>query len=86
MRVEIAVARLRGRRCAYLAAGGRLGRPGACGRPTFLAASGSARFSFAASLPRGRYRVLVRATDAAGNRSVARRIAVPPATSLPRSA
>jgi X-Pro dipeptidyl-peptidase len=72
--VRVAVARQVGRRCAFLRRGGRLGTPRRCrvaGAP-LLRPRGTASFRMArkARLPRGRYRVWVRAADAAGNRAV----------------
>jgi hypothetical protein len=72
--VRVAVARQVGRRCAFLRRGGRLGAPRRCrvaGAP-LLRPRGTASFRMArkARLPRGRYRVWVRAADAAGNRAV----------------
>jgi hypothetical protein len=50
-------------------AGGRLGRARSCAKPRFVKAKGAARWSFAVArrLAAGRYLVLARARDAAGN-------------------
>jgi hypothetical protein len=70
-RIDVAVARAEAGRCRHLTAAGRLGRPHGCASRTYLRARGAARWSLrlAATLPRGRYVVRVRATDRAGNRS-----------------
>lgn len=68
-RVVVSVARVgRAARCRYLRPRGRLGAGERCSRPRFLPAQGAESFSFRASarLPRGRYRVGVRALDSNG--------------------
>ncbi|MGI8557351.1 MAG: hypothetical protein ACR2ND_03410 [Solirubrobacteraceae bacterium] len=68
VRVAVAVARVVGKRCRFLRADGHLSRRASCRRPIFLPARGTTRwrFSFAARLPPGRYRLLSRAVNAAG--------------------
>ena len=80
-RVEVAVARVRGRRCAWLRAAGGRSSFGSCRRPLWALASGTTRWSRTARAGRGRYRVLVRAVDAANNVSAVgrRRSRVAPA-------
>jgi len=70
-RVLVSVARVtHGGRCRYLRSDGALGAPSDCRRATFLTARGtrSWRLRLPRPLPGGRYRVLLRAIDAAGNR------------------
>ena len=69
-RVEVAVARVRGKRCSYLGTNGRFGAPASCARPReFMRALGtrSWRFTKRLRLPRGRYIAFSRATDPSGN-------------------
>lgn len=69
-RVTVSVAKVTGKRCRYLTASGRLARTAtSCSRPRYLRATGTTRWSFTAKrlLPKGTYRVRVRAVDAAGN-------------------
>ena len=66
-RVEVSVARVAGKRCRFLDAKGRLSRPRACERRRYLVARGTDRWTLPVRLPRGRLRVVVRATDLAGN-------------------
>ena len=68
-RVLAAVAQVKGKRCRFLDARGRLGAAGPCGRPRLLAVSGVSPFRLRvkAKLPRGTYRVGARAIDFAGN-------------------
>jgi ABC-2 type transport system ATP-binding protein len=72
-RVEVAIARVRGHRCAWLRATGRRTRLRSCRRPLWVLTRGTRRWSRRVRAPRGRYRVLVRAIDAAGNVSTVRR-------------
>jgi hypothetical protein len=57
-------------RCRFLQANGRLGPAVPCRRPVLLRATGTRTWRLAtkAKLPRGTYRVLVRAIDRRGNR------------------
>jgi hypothetical protein len=76
-RVTVTVGRRVGRgRCRYLGANGRVGKPRRClrGAPQLLA-RGRGRWSLRvrARLPRGRYVLIVRAVDTAGNMEKARR-------------
>jgi hypothetical protein len=68
-RVEVAVAQHVPGGCRFLDATGRLAHRADCHRRIWLAARGTASWRFArqAALPRGRYVVLVRGTDRAGN-------------------
>ena len=74
-RVEVAVARLSGRRCAFLARSLRPGRAGRCDRARWLAATGTDRWAIQlrGRLRRGTYGFFVRARDRAGNESPLRR-------------
>ena len=69
-RTQVAFARVSGRRCRF-ARGGRFGALGSCRRPVWLRARGSRRWRatlrFRHRLPRGRYLVVVRSVDRAGN-------------------
>ena len=69
-RVAVAVGRKAGRKCRFVSSGGRLEKARSCRKPIFVTAKGRGRFTFRKKvrLPRGRYIVLVRATDTAGNR------------------
>lgn len=65
--VEIALARVTGRRCAWYGGGGRFGRAGSCAAPTFMPASGQRRWAVPLRLrARGTYRVISRATQVGG--------------------
>jgi hypothetical protein len=70
-RVEVAAARRVGRRCRFLRPGGTFGKPRNCTAATFLKAKGTTRWQLAIRhrLPSGRYVIVIRVTDAAGNRS-----------------
>ena len=65
-RVQVALARVQAGRCRFLGTRGRLGRTGACTKPTWLRAGGSSRWTFArrARLARGSYSVFIRARGA----------------------
>jgi hypothetical protein len=68
-RVQVALGlRVRGG-CRWLGARNRLGRRGSCARPRWLRARGTRRWRLTrrARLPAGRYLLLTRARDAAGN-------------------
>ena len=71
LRVEVAVARKVGSKCAFLKAK----KPSSCARPRFIKAVGTGVWKLALKgrLRAGRYLVMVRATDLAGNRSAVRR-------------
>jgi hypothetical protein len=62
-RVEVAVARVAGKRCRWLLASGRFGRATSCASPVYSTARGIARWkrSAPAAAARGTYRVLSRA-------------------------
>jgi len=70
-RVSVSVARKTAAGCRFLARSGRLGALRPCTRTggTYLPARGTTRWTFTTrrALPRGRYQVWTRATDAAGN-------------------
>src|SRR3954451_8387612 len=66
-RIEVSVAAVRGTRCRFLDARGKLARPRPCARRRYLLARGTGRWTLPVRLPRGRLRVAVRATDLAGN-------------------
>jgi len=76
-RVEVAVARLAGKRCSFLRASERLTPARSCARRLYLRAKGTTRWSLHGTreLPNGRYRVWVRAVDAHGNAERAHRAA-----------
>jgi hypothetical protein len=70
-RVYVSVGKvLRGHRCRFLTRKGKLAKKRKCTRPILLRAKGTRhwRFSARARLPRGKYRVVVRAIDRAGNK------------------
>jgi hypothetical protein len=68
--VLVSVRVVRHGRCRFLAANGRLGRKRSCARPLRLRARGkrSWKLQLKTRLPRGRYRMQVRAIDRRGNR------------------
>jgi hypothetical protein len=68
--VLVSVSRPRGLRCRFVQANGRLTAARFCRRPVLLRASGTSAWSLSlrARLPRGRYRVQVRAVDRRGNK------------------
>lgn len=68
-RVSVSVAKLAGKRCRYLRANGRFTNAASCSRPKFIRARGTKRWTFTSkrALPKGHYRIRVRALDAAGN-------------------
>ena len=68
-RVLVSVALVKGKRCRFLSARGRLGRPSKCGKPRILPLKGLTPFGLRikAKLPRGTYRVATQAIDFAGN-------------------
>ena len=69
-RVEVAISRKAGRRCRFVAANGRLTKARKCSKRLFLRAKGKGAWTLrlARKLPRGRYTIVVRAVDGAGNR------------------
>lgn len=68
-RVRVAVARLSGKRCRFLALKAGFAKPRSCKRAGYLAARGTTKWklSLRRRLPAGSYRAYVRATDSAGN-------------------
>jgi len=68
-RVQVAVAKVQGKRCRFVTARGRLGKARSCAKPSYLNAKGTDRWTLrlAAKLPRGRYRATPRGIDTAGN-------------------
>ncbi|HEX7301169.1 MAG TPA: S53 family peptidase [Solirubrobacteraceae bacterium] len=75
-RVKVAVARVRGKRCAFLRPKRGFSPSRSCTRATYLKARGSSRWRLTVRrrMPRGTYRAYVRAVDASGN--VGRRTAL----------
>jgi putative CocE/NonD family hydrolase len=69
-RVSVAIARRVGRRCAFLTAKHRFGRPRSCLSPVRLIATGTRTWRFAARarFTRGRYVLYVQAVDTHGRR------------------
>jgi hypothetical protein len=67
--VEVAVARVLGRRCRFLKRNGHFGARTSCRRRVYLKAAGTRRWRFSrrGRFPKGSYRVWVRAVDRAGN-------------------
>ncbi|MDQ3742100.1 MAG: hypothetical protein M3389_14260 [Actinomycetota bacterium] len=67
--VEVSVARFVRGRCQYLQRNGRLSRPRSCRNVTYITAAGTTTWRFIRSLrlPRGQYKVWVRAADQANN-------------------
>jgi hypothetical protein len=68
-RVLVSLALQAGRRCRFVSAKGRLAKPASCAKPHYVTAAGTTDFALGlrAKLPKGRYRVTVRAFDGAGN-------------------
>jgi pseudomonalisin len=68
-RVRVAVARLSGKRCRFLALKAGFAEPRSCKRAGYLVARGTTKWklSLRRRLPAGSYRAYVRATDGAGN-------------------
>jgi hypothetical protein len=67
-RVEVAVARVSGKRCRFLSRTGKAGPATSCARRRYLRARGTSRWSLQIAKPaRGRYRLWARAIDRAGN-------------------
>lgn len=69
-RVAVSIARVQRKGCRFVTRKGLLQKTRSCRRPTLMRARGTKRWRFAmrARLPRGNYRIVVRATDAAGNK------------------
>jgi hypothetical protein len=69
-RVEVAISRAAGRRCRFVAAGGKLTTAGSCSKPVWLKTKGTTSWSLTTKrrLPRGTYTIQLRSRDAAGNR------------------
>jgi hypothetical protein len=67
--VRVAVARLKGKSCRFLALKAGFAKPRGCRRAGYLAARGTAKWklSLRRRLPAGTYRAYVRASDASGN-------------------
>jgi len=75
VRVTVTISRKQGRRgCRFVTPAGRLTPARDCSKPLALLARGTSRWTFRlpVHVPRGRYRVVVRAVDAAGNLERAR--------------
>jgi hypothetical protein len=68
-RVEVAVARLEGKKCRFAQRGGELTAMRSCSKAIYLRARGGRRWSLSVrgSFPAGRYRAWVRGRDARGN-------------------
>ena len=68
-RVRVAVARVTGKRCRFLALKAGFGKPRSCKRAGYLVARGTKKWklSLRRRLPAGTYRAYVRASDASGN-------------------
>ena len=69
-RVQVAVGRVSGKRCRFVTAKGRFGKSRACAKPSFLKVKGTFDWALAikrARLSKGRYVVIARVVDAAGN-------------------
>jgi hypothetical protein len=69
----VSIAKVRGHslvNCRFVKANGKLTQSRRCRKPVLLPAKGLESWSFriAAALPRGHYRVVVRAVDAASNK------------------
>jgi hypothetical protein len=72
-RVDVSIAKVRGKslvNCRFLKANGKLTGDRRCRKPVLLRAKGLERWSFkiAAKLPKGHYRLVVRAVDRASNK------------------
>ena len=73
-RVTVSISRASGKRCRFVGAGGRLGKPRSCARPVQLSTRmgrvrrGKYPWSYSSSvgLPRGTYTILVRSVDSRG--------------------
>lgn len=69
--VSVAVAKVSRKKCRFLSSLKRFEKARSCRKPIFLTAKGTSRWSYSVKtkLPKGRYVVMARATDTAGNRS-----------------
>ena len=67
--MRVAVARLSGKRCRFLALKAGFSRPRSCKSAGYLVARGTTKWklSLRRRLPAGSYRAYVRATDSSGN-------------------
>src|SRR4051794_29782300 len=80
--VSVSIALKHGKQCRFVTHSARLTRKGACKRPRWLSAKGTGRWilRLPKRMPAGKYQVLTRAVDSAGNveRAHARRLAIRP--------
>jgi hypothetical protein len=69
--VSVAVAKVSGKKCRFLSATKKFVKARSCRKPIFLPTKGTTKWSYSAKakLGKGRYVVMTRATDTAGNRS-----------------
>lgn len=70
-KVQVSVAKVSGGSCRFLDKHGTLGPSRSCNDPSYRTADGKGSWTIrypSGSLPPGQYRILVRSTDAAGNR------------------
>ena len=69
--VAVAVAKVSGKKCRFLSSLKRFTEPRSCKKPLYLSAKGATKWSYSVKtkLGKGRYVVMARATDTAGNRS-----------------
>jgi hypothetical protein len=69
--VSLAVAKVSGKKCRFLSSLKKFTPARSCRKPLFVNVKGTAKWSYAlkAKLGKGRYLVMARATDTAGNRS-----------------
>ena len=70
VRVTVSIAKATGKKCRYLQANGKLAtKKTSCLRTKYVPAKGTSKWSFTAKrrLPKGKYKVWVRAVDAEGN-------------------
>jgi hypothetical protein len=68
-RVLVSIAQKKGKKCRFVNARGKLGKKTKCAKPSFIPAKGTNAFALKlkGKLPKGKYRVGVRALDYAGN-------------------
>jgi hypothetical protein len=78
--VMVAVEKQQGKRCQFLRSNGRFSKKSSCSRRTWIVARGTKQWNLRlpSRLPTGKYQILTRAADAAGNveRAHARRLAI----------